>query len=163
MDSEVKLLMQRADNTIISAKALNKLSDGREEAISLQIPEGTIFYSLVISQSYYSIFYSAKAYLSFKGISLGSKQGQHQIAYFKFKNLVKKKVIDAELLKIYEEVKVKAEYLLEIMSEERDKRTRFTYEIHSEGNREPAQQSLDNAQFFLNHIKQFIEKGDKKE
>lgn len=158
MDSEVKLLMERANNAIIACKALNKLSNGGEEAISLQIPEGTTFYSLVISQSYYSIFYSAKAYLSFKEIPIGSKQGQHQIVYFKFKDLVKKKVIDAELLKIYEEAKVKAEYLLEIMTEERDKRTKFTYEIHSEGNKEPAQQSLDNAQFFFNHIKQFIEK-----
>src|SRR3989344_4754466 len=160
MDSEVKLLLERADNTIIVAKALNKLSEGGEEAVSLKIPEGTTFYSLVISQSYYAIFYSAKAYLSFKGINLGSKQGQHQLVYFKFKDLVKKKIIDEELLKIYEEVKIKAEDLLEILSEERDKRKKFTYEIHSQANKEPAEQSLNNYQFFISHIKKFIEKGD---
>src|SRR3989344_4651072 len=100
MDSRVNLFLQRADNEMLTARSLKKLSEDEKELIIFAIPKGTTFYSSVISHSYYAIFYSAKAYLVSKNIELISKQGQHQQVYFKLKKLVKEGVMDKELLKI---------------------------------------------------------------
>ena len=161
MDSEVNLLLDRAENELLVARSLVKLSENKEDASIFELPEGTTFYSGAISHSYYAIFYCAKAYLLSKGIKLSSKQGQHQQVYFKFKNLVKEGVIEGELLKIYEDLKIKAESLLEILHNEKEKRKTFTYETHSQANKEPAEESLKNATFFIAHIRKFIENSER--
>jgi len=120
MDSKVSLLLQRADNEILAGRSLKKLSEDEKETISFELPQGTTFYSAVISHSYYAIFYSTKAYLISKNINLKSTQGQHQQVYFKFKKHVRDGIIEEELLKIYEEVKIKAEVLLDIIKNERE-------------------------------------------
>lgn len=157
MDSKASLFMQRADNEMLAAISLKKLSEDEKGLTAFALPKGTTFYSSVISHSYYAVFYSAKAYLISKNIELPSKQGQHQQVYFKFKKLVKEGIIDKELLKIYEDVKIKAEALLDIIKTERTKRHDFTYETLPQANKSPAEESLKNAEFFLSHIKKFIE------
>ncbi len=157
MDSKVSLLLQRADNEILTGRSLKKLSEDEKETISFELPQGTTFYSAVISHSYYAIFYSTKAYLTSKNINLKSTQGQHQQVYFKFKKLVREGIIEEELLKIYEEVKIKAEVLLDIIKNERDKRHNFTYETIPQANKSPAGESLKNAEFFVAHMKRFID------
>lgn len=65
---------------------------------------------------------------------------------------MEKGVVDVELLKIYEKVLVKADALLHIFELEKGKRGRFTYMRLPQANREPAQDSIDNSQFFFRHI-----------
>lgn len=162
MDLKVNIFLQRADNEMLTALSLKKLSENKNEAINFELPEGTTFYSSVISHAYYAIFYSAKAYLLSKNINLKSTQGQHQQAYFEFKKLVKEGVIEEALLKIYEEVKIKAEVLLDIIKTERTKRHNFTYETIPQANKSPAEESLQNAEFFVSHLKNFIENEQNK-
>src|SRR3989344_3271299 len=114
MDSKVNLLMDRAENEILAAQALKRLSEEDLLKTEFNFPISTSFYSSVISHAYYSIFYCAKAYILYNNISLLLKQGQHQQVYFEFRKLVNKGVIETELLKIYEDVKGKAEVLLDI-------------------------------------------------
>ena len=118
----IKNLIKRAENEIIIAEKLKNMSDDAKIKIYMDIPRDMTFYSAVISHAYYGIFYSAKAYLISKKINL-QKQGQHQKVFFEFKKLVSKGIVDKELLKIYEEVKIKAEALLDILKNERSKRT----------------------------------------
>ncbi|MEK6889330.1 MAG: hypothetical protein AABW80_04455 [Nanoarchaeota archaeon] len=161
MDSDINRSLERAENELVFAKAIKLLSDS--EGIKrdvFKIAEKTTFYSGVIEHSYYSIFNSAKAYIIFKKIIL-PEQGQHQAVYYQFKKLVQQGIISEDLLKMYEEVKVKADVLLEILEKEEEKRTKYTYKILPQANKEPAQQSLNNAQFFYNYIRQFIQQGDK--
>lgn len=157
MDSEVSLMLNRANNELNAARALKKLSEEEELKALLEVPVNSTFYSSVISHAYYAMFYGAKAYLLSKGEKF-VKQGQHQQVYIKFRKFVKEGVIDKELLLVYEDVKIKAEELLEVLDSEREKRKNFTYETSSEANREPAEKSLENAAFFISHIIKFIKK-----
>ena len=68
----------------------------------LNIPLNKTFFNDVISESYYAIFYSAKALLLTKGIKTDAPQ-VHKKTYEAFKEqFVDSGVIDAGLLEIYE-------------------------------------------------------------
>lgn len=125
---------------------------------TFKIDDALTFYSAVIAHAYYAIFYSAKAYLVKKGIVL-PEQGQHQAVYFAFRKLVREGNLAVELLTLYEEVKVKAETLLEIFEKEEKNRTEFTYKTLAQANKEPADASMTNAQIFLSQMKELIEKS----
>ena len=58
MDSEVRLLLDRADNELLAAMSLKKISEQDALNNNLSIPTPTTFYSSVISHSYYAIFYA---------------------------------------------------------------------------------------------------------
>jgi len=105
----------------------------------------------VISHSYYCIFYAAKAYLINKGIKTEPPE-EHRKTYDELRKLVDAGVIDVELLKMYEQVMVKADTLLEIFRQEKGKRGKFTYQKIPQANKEPAETSLKHAQTFFKHI-----------
>jgi len=157
MDSQVEIFIKRADTELLAAKSLKVLSEETKHKDELSIPQGATFYSSVISHSYYAIFYAAKAYLLSKNILLKSRQGQHQQVYFKFRKLVQYGEIEKELLRIYEENKLKAEVLLDILKSEKVKRTDFTYETIPQANKAPAEESLNNATIFISHIRRLLE------
>jgi len=156
----IDLLLKRAENEIVTAEKLKKMSEDSETKTFMEIPEDMTFYSAVISHSYYAIFYSAKAYLLSRNIPLLSKQGQHQQVYFEFRKPVQSGIVDIELLEIYEDVKGKAESLLGILKTEKDKRKDFVYETIPQANKQPADDSLKNAVFFVSHIKKFLSKDE---
>ena len=114
------------------------------------------FFNDVISESYYSIFYSAKAFLLFHNIETESPE-EHKKTYEEFKRLVESKKLDKELTEIYEEESNKAESLLKIFFDERRNRGRFTYNINANANKPFAEQSIKNAKFFVSIIKNLIE------
>jgi len=158
MDSIINLYFERAENELTLAKAIKLLSDNTEiKNERFDIAENMTFYSAVISHAYYAIFYSAKAYLVSKGIAFKSKQGQHQKVHFEFRKLVQKGILSKELLEIYEEAKIKAELLLEILDKEKTKRTEFTYEKLPQANMSPAEDSIENATIFVSNMKAFIQ------
>lgn len=156
MDLKDNLLLERAEHEISTAELLLKLSEDSELRILLNIPSGVTFYSAVISHSYYSIFYSAKLYLISKGITI-PEQGQHNAVYQGFKKMVKIGELDKSLLEIYDNAKVKAEVLLAILDDEGEKRTQYTYKTIPQANKEPAEKSIENAKFFVSHIRKFID------
>jgi uncharacterized protein (UPF0332 family) len=156
MDSEVKIMLDRADNEILAAKALKRLSEEEKYQQELNIPDKTTFYSSVISHSYYSIFYAARAYLIFKKVKLSSEQGIHQQVYFKFRKIIVEEPAGKEILELYEGVRTKAEVLLGIFNDEKRKRKAFTYETISQANKSPAEESITNASTFFLHIQSFI-------
>ena len=70
MDSEVNLYLLRAeDEFLLSQKDLQISKDDKTKNF-LGIPKDKTFYYSVISHAYYSIFYTAKAYLLNKGIKI---------------------------------------------------------------------------------------------
>ncbi|MDD5651108.1 MAG: hypothetical protein PHF86_11945 [Candidatus Nanoarchaeia archaeon] len=156
MDSEVRLLLDRADNELITAKALKRISEEIDLKNNLSIPERTTFYSAVISHAYYSIFYSAKAALLSKGIKI-SAPFIHNKAYDKFKKtFVDSGKLDIHILEVYETALVRAEDLLQIMKDEKIKRGKFTYKTLPQANKDPAEESINNATLFVSHIKNML-------
>ncbi len=71
--------------------------------------------------------------------------------------MVKKGIIDLELLNYYKELYIKAETLLEIFGSEKKKRGDFTYKTLPQANIKPSEESLNNAKLFYKHIYNLLE------
>lgn len=150
MDS--KLYIHRAENEIKLAGIIFAISEEpniQKETFEINDPE--TYYSAVIAHSYYSIFYGAKAYLAKKGIEISAPE-VHKKAFAEFKKFVESGELDVELLKIYQEALIRAEYLLGIFKEEKKKRGEFTYRTMPQANKEPAKESIEHTKIFFKHM-----------
>ena len=145
-----KLYLKRAQNELNLSTIIMKISDDREMQVSVfRIPEDT-YYSAAISHAYYCIFYAANAYLLTKGVKTKAPE-EHKKTFEEFGKLVERGIVDVELLRIYEKMLIKADALLTIFELEKGKRGRFTYKTLPQANREPAKESIENAQTFFKH------------
>ena len=150
MDS--KLFIHRAENEIKLAEMIFVISEEpniQKETFKVKEPE--TYFSAVIAHSYYGIFYGAKAYLAKKGVEVSAPE-EHKKVFMEFKTFVESGELDVELLKIYQEALVRAEYLLGILKEEKKKRGEFTYRTMPQANKEPAKESIEHAKTFYKHI-----------
>jgi len=151
MDSRHKLYLDRARNELDLTKATFRLSTDIKLKQELELKEDTTFFSNVISNAYYCIFYAAKALLESKGIRTEMPE-EHKKTLHEFEKLAMSGMIDIELLKIYKHIVVKADELLGIFKQEKSKRGRFTYKKLPQANLEPAEESIKNAEKFLKNI-----------
>lgn len=151
------LYLQRAKNELDLANAVFKISENDKLKLELELKKDTTFYSNVIAVSYYSIFYSAKAYLVRNGINTEPPE-EHRKTYEEFERLVLSGKIDVALFQIYKEMVIRADELLGIFMREKSKRGRFTYQKLPQANREPASESLRNATTFLRNITLMLQK-----
>jgi len=151
MDLIYKNYLERAQNEINLSEIVMELSVNPSAQTNFKVTKLDTYFSSVISHAYYCIFYSAKAYLLKKSIKT-KIPNEHKKTYEEFRGLIKKGIVDKELLKIYDEILVKAETLLGIFKEEKKNRGEFTYQKLAQANREPAKKSLENAKIFFKHI-----------
>lgn len=83
----------------------------------------------------------------------------HKKTYDAFEeHFVKTGILDANLLQIYQKMMVRADELLQIFKDEKWKRGHFTYQTIPQANKEPAEQSIQNALTFIRNIKLVLEK-----
>lgn len=159
MDSERReiLYLERAKNELDLARAIFKLSTNQHLKLELELKEDSTFFSNVISNSYYCIFYAAKALLESRGIVTKSPE-EHKKTLDEFEKLTLSGETDVELLKIYKSIVIKADGLLGIFRKERLKRGNFTYKKLPQANLEPAKESLDNAEKFFKSINIIIKR-----
>lgn len=162
MDSIVKLYLERAENEMLIAKTNFEISTNNELKEILKIPVDRTFFNTVISQSYYAIFYSAKAYLLLNSIQTKPPE-EHKKTYEEFKKFVISKKLSQQLLIIYKLETEKADILLDIFRLEKKKRGKFTYNVNSNANIPYAKESIENAREFVSIIKSVIEEVDKNE
>ena len=160
MGSLIDVYVDRANNEVMVAESLKRLSEREEDKLNFGLPDDISFYSSVISHSYYAIFYAAKALLLVKGIATKSPE-VHKKTFEEFKkNFVDTKELDVSLLKIYKKMIVRADELLEIFKDEKWKRGHFTYQTIPQANKEPAEDSLKNSKFFVSNIMKVIKQPD---
>ena len=158
MDSMVEIFLDRADNEIHAAESLKKLSEDLNSKKEFELNENVTFYSSVISHSYYAIFYAAKAILLANGIKTSSPD-IHKKTFEEFEtHFVNTGVLDTKLLEIYQHMVVRADDLLEIFRDKKWKRGTFTYRTIPQANKEPAEDSIRNAKFFVSNIANVIKK-----
>ena len=157
MDSRVNLYLQRAENERDLAQALLELSQNNEIKTMLNLIEDRTFYSAVISHSYYSIFYCAKALLLTKNIKTDFPEVHKKTLEEFKKNFVDTGMLDVSLLKIYSKMIIRADELLELFKIEKGKRGNFTYNILPQANFEPAKESVNNCFKFFSNINKVIE------
>ena len=157
MSDEAELYLQRAENELVVAQMLFDVSNNpilQKEQFKLE--KDFTFYSPVIGHSYYSIFYSAKAILIKNSIKTEAPEVHKKTLESFEKYLVGTGKLDMELLKIYQKMVVRADALLGIFSMEKRKRGEFTYQKLPQANKEPAQESLNNASFFFKNINKIV-------
>lgn len=157
MDSKAEMFMKRARTEIDSATILFEASSEKSRIKEeMKIQEDSTFYSGVISHSYYSIFYCAKALLLTKGVET-SDPFVHSKTYNAFKDtFIDSGLLDAKLLMIYKELIIRADELLEIFRQEKRKRGDFTYTTIPQANRSPAEKSIANAKTFFRHSNSYL-------
>ena len=155
MDFEHKIYLARAENELNLSIMIQKISDNTKMQIETFGMKESTYYSATISHAYYSIFYAAKAYLLLRGIKTHAPE-EHKKSFNEFSKLVYIGTVDVELLKIYQNMLIKADTLLHIFELEKGKRGRFTYKRIPQANQEPALESIKNAQTFFKSM--FIEK-----
>jgi len=162
MDSEYKIYLTRAQNELNLSIMIQIISDNKDMQVEIfKIKEDT-YYSAAISHAYYSIFYAAKAYLLLKGVKTQAPE-EHKKTFEEFSKFVHKGTIDIELLKIYQNMLIRADTLLHIFGLEKDKRGKFTYRRIPQANQEPAFESIKNAKIFFNHLYRLCENNRKDE
>ena len=157
-DNKELLYIQRAKNELDLAKAIFKLSTENKLKAEFELKEDLTFFSNVIGNSYYRIFYSAKALLMSKSITTEPPE-EHKKTLEEFEKLVLSGEIDVELLKIYKSIVIKADELLGIFRKEKSKRGNFAYKKLPQANLEPAKESLANAEKFFKNINLIIKGG----
>jgi len=157
MDLMIRNYLDRAENELVLAASIKRLSDESEAKEYFKIDQKFTFYSSVISHAYYSIFYAAKAILLTKGISVSFPE-EHRKTFDAFKEqFVDTGILDVKLLEIYKSLVIRADELLGIFKEEKRKRGNFTYKTIPQANQEPAEDSVKNAKIFLSNIKKVVE------
>jgi len=139
------------------AEKLKEMSEDDKVRAFMQIPREMTFYSAVISHSYYSIFYSAKAILLTKRIKTYSPDIHKKTLDAFQQHFVDTGILDVKLLEIYKKLVIRADELLEIFKKEKRKRGDFTYDTIPQANQEPAEDSAKNAKIFLSNIKKVTE------
>jgi len=157
MDFEYKIYLARAQNELNLSMMVLQISDDKNMQVEVFAMKEDTYYSAVISHAYYSIFYAAKAYLLLKGIKTSAPE-EHKKTFEEFSKLVDKGTVDIELLRIYQNMLIRADTLLHIFELEKGKRGKFTYRRIPQANQEPAQESISNAKTFFSSIYQLCEK-----
>lgn len=159
MDFEHKIYLARSQNELNLSIIIQRVSDDKNLQVDIFGMKEDTYYSATIAHAYYSIFYGAKAYLMLKGIKTHAPE-EHKKTFDEFSKLVDKGIVDMELLKIYQNMLIKADTLLQIFEFEKGKRGKFTYKRIPQANQEPAQESIKNAQIFFNNIYRLCEKAN---
>lgn len=133
---------------------LNEHQDFLKELENLEEPDPDFnTYEWVVIASYYAMFHSVNALLRKIGVKIG-KQYAHEITtnlllyYFYFT-----KVIEDELLKIYENAEEKAKGLVVSYIFAKDERTKYQYEVNLESQKKDAEKILDDAVNFVSRLK----------
>ncbi len=161
LDPKAALYIERAKNELDLAKAIFKLSTEQRLKLEFELKEDSTFFSNVISNSYYCIFYSAKSLLQSKNIVTNPPE-EHKKTLEEFEKLALSGEIDVELLEIYKSIVIKADELLGIFRKEKSKRGKFTYKKLPQANLEPARESLDNAEKFFKNINLMVKRDEQK-
>ncbi len=156
MDSLIEIYLDRANNELLSAQVLKRISEHESDKINFELPEDISFYSAVISHSYYAIFYAAKSLLLSVGVETNSPE-VHKKTFEAFKvRFVDTNELDVKLLKIYKKMLIRADELLEIFKEEKWKRGHFTYQTIPQANKVPAEESIRHSKVFVSNISKIL-------
>jgi len=160
MNGLAELYLLRAENELVAAQILFEISSNPKlQRDQFKVEKEFTFYNTVISQSYYCIFYSAKAMLLIEGVKTEAPDVHKKTLEAFEKHLVQTGKLDVELLKIYKKMIIRAEELLGIFAKEKNKRGTFTYHKLPQANQEPAEESYNNALTFFKNINKIVRKS----
>ena len=160
--------LKNAFDSIETAKLLIEVSTKEEMQSSLGFPKFNGFL-WVINSSYYSMFYTARALLDSRGITIKADNSVHSVTfnalvyYFYLNGKLERRFIE-DFKEAGEEAfeilgKEKAKILIEEYSSEKEKRNKFTYEIGEIAIKGKAETSLKRAKKFNEEARKIIDES----
>jgi uncharacterized protein (UPF0332 family) len=152
------LKWQKAVNDLALSQGLLKISTDEKLRDVLGYSKEATFFDWVIVSSYYSIFHAAQSLLGIKQIKITGRLHRATLISFAKHYIINKELAE-ELFLIYEDAEKKANELLDIIEEEKQKRGLFQYHRLSRDNIEPAKESVENAKTFLEVIQKVLAKN----
>jgi uncharacterized protein (UPF0332 family) len=154
----INLMIKKANNNLKFAKMTLKISDNKDLKETLGLEEQDSFYDWAIITTYYAMFHITQALLATKEIKIGKIRTHEATLYALAHYFIISKELEDELFLIYEDAEAKAEELFNTLSDEREKRGRFTYERLPKANRQPAEESIKNATHYVRDIETILKK-----
>lgn len=161
----VDFFLVNAGNSFDTAQLLYNVSTKDELKKVTGLPNFN-GYLWVVNSSYYSMFYTARALLENAGVKIKTDQSIHIITfdtlvhYFYATGKIEKQIVEefqeagAEAYEVLGREKAKA--LVEEYLSERDKRSRFTYEMGEIAMQNKAKTSLDRAKRFNETLRKIL-------
>ncbi|MEI6731276.1 MAG: hypothetical protein WCK90_01205 [archaeon] len=161
----VEFFLNNARNSSDVAKLLYEVSTKQEMKKLTGFPDFNGFL-WVINSSYYSMFYMVRALLESSGVKIKTEQSVHVLAfdaliYYLYSN----GRIEKQLIEEFQEAvaeaqeslgKEKARSLMDDYFSEREKRSRFTYEMGETALENKASTSLERAKRFNETLRKMI-------
>lgn len=158
--------LKNAQNSFDTAKLLYTISTRPELQKTTGFPDFNGFL-WVINASYYFMFYMVRALLESSGVKIKTDYSIHMVAYDSFVTyFYATGKIEKQFIEEFQEAsmeaqeslgKEKAKSLLEEYSLEREKRSRFTYEMGEIAIQNKAQTSLDRARQFNETLRKMMD------
>jgi uncharacterized protein (UPF0332 family) len=142
----------RFPETTLENEGVKRHLPAKIQKVQFRLEKDFTFYSSVIGHAYYCIFNSAKAILLTEGIKTYPPEVHRKTIDAFEAYLVKTGKLDVQLLNIYRKSIIQADQLLEIFSEEKQKRGDFTYQKLPQANMGPASLSMERASLFFKNI-----------
>ncbi|MBI2004273.1 hypothetical protein HYS72_02295 [Candidatus Pacearchaeota archaeon] len=179
----VDFFIKNAKDSLDSAKVLFDVSTNEKTKNTLGIPNFNGFL-WVINSSYYSMFYMARALLENIGVKIKTEESIHflvfnALVYYFYSNgklekhfiedfenaqeesseiLGKEKVNSYGIFKFPSQAQEKAKEIITDYSNEKEKRTRFTYETGEIAMKSKAETSLNRAKKFNEEVRKILGK-----
>lgn len=161
----IEFFVKNARDSLDSAKALFELSVNKNIRDSLGMPNFNGFL-WVINSSYYSMFYMARALLESTGVKIKTDESVHflvfnALIYYFYSNGKLEKHFIEDFENAHEESsqilgKEKAKEMISNYSNEKEKRSKFTYEIGEIAMKAKAETSLERAKKFNEEIRKML-------
>ncbi|HNZ52321.1 MAG: hypothetical protein BWY36_00671 [Candidatus Diapherotrites archaeon ADurb.Bin253] len=161
----VDFFVKNSLNSLNSAKALLELSVNKKAQDSFGMPNFNGFL-WVINSSYYSMFYMARALLESIGVKIKTDESVHFLVFnalvYYFYSTGK---LEKHFLEDFEDAqqesaqilgKEKAKEMINDYSNEKEKRSKFTYEIGEIAMKSKAETSLERAKKFNEEIRKML-------
>lgn len=156
-----RFFLDKAINSLEISRRLMEISNNKEDPLK--------GYMWVINSAYYSMFFAATAMLAHFNHKINVNSSIHKLTFHAliYYFLIDDKKIEKHFIEEYKETyedaeellqnsQGKAEEIVKNLDREREKRSRFTYEIGKVAEQKKAETSVTRAEEFLSEIMKII-------
>jgi uncharacterized protein (UPF0332 family) len=148
-----RFFFESSRNSLLTASILHQVSTEQKDKSALGIDKSYESFMWVIVSSYYSMFYMASALIAGKGVKVGSTDVHRHVKNAFLRLYIENSDLERKLGIDYTECKEVARDLMQ----EREKRSKYQYEVGESALRRDAEASLARARNFFEKTRKIIE------
>ena len=149
----IDFFFRQSENSLSTAGILYQVSSDSKNKAALRIDDSFDCYMWAIVTCYYSMFYMASALIAKKGIKVGRTDVHKNVKNAFLRLYIENSDLERRLGIDYTQCKEMAQDLMQ----ERDKRSKYQYNIGKPAMKRDAEQSLKRARNFFEKTRKIIE------